>query len=129
MDPTDITAAIGFTPKRCWKAGEPRTTPTGRRLEGTNRETYWYTKMCGSEMPRSSLSAAIDSSLDKLSMYRTFLQEIRATGGRSEFFVGWFFGSQAGETFLYSTLSRMAELGIDLSLDNYHDPAIVSDED
>src|SRR5258708_7521260 len=97
MDPRDITIALSLEPRRSWKAGDPRTTPVGNPLEGTNRETYWYTVLCHGNMPPASLAIDIDGALDKLAAHRTFLHRIRAEGGRSEFFIGWYLRSQAGE--------------------------------
>jgi Domain of unknown function (DUF4279) len=39
--PEKITEALGIEPKRSWKAGEPRQTPKGTALTGSNRDTYW----------------------------------------------------------------------------------------
>jgi hypothetical protein len=128
IDPSDITAAIGLEPLRAWKAGEPRTTPTGRLLEGINRETYWSVKVCKGKMPPHTLATEVDSTLDNLSAHRAFLHRIRMAGGRCEFFVGWFIQSQAGETFSHSTLAKMAALGIDLSLDNYNDATVLDEQ-
>jgi hypothetical protein len=49
MDPHEITTALGLSPKRSWMVGEPKTTPTGQRLKGINRKTYWYANFGGEE--------------------------------------------------------------------------------
>jgi hypothetical protein len=121
MDPRDITAVLGRDPVHSGKAGDPRRTPKGRPLGGTNRETYWYVRIAEGNSPPRSLAAALDDALNELAEHRIFVQRVRAEGGRSEFFVCWFFQSQAGETFEHSTLAKMADLGIDLTLDNYHE--------
>jgi hypothetical protein len=78
-------------------------------------------------MPPYTLATEVSGALDQLASHRAFLHRLRVEGGRSEFFIGWYLGSQAGETFLHSTLAKMADLGIDLVLDNYHDPNLPDD--
>ncbi len=80
-------------------------------------------------MPPDKLSADFDKALDKLSTRRAFLHQVRADGGRCEFFVGWFFRSPSGETLSHLILAKMAGLGIDLSLDNYYDDELPVDEE
>jgi hypothetical protein len=119
MDPQDITTALGWEPRRAWKAGEPRTTPKGKTLTGTNLNTYWYTVLSRGDAPPFKLAVELDRLLDELAARREFLHRVRAEGGSSEFFIGWFLQSQAGETFQHSTLAKMADLHIDLALDTY----------
>lgn len=128
MDPHEITVALGWEPKRAWKAGEPRTTPVGKPLTGANSNTYWYTVLCQGDASSFKLSVELDRVLDRLAAHRTFLQRVRAEGGSSEFFIGWFLESQAGQTFRHSTLAKMADLGIDLALDTYAPDSPGNDE-
>lgn len=121
IDTALVTSVLGLKPKRSWKAGEGRTTPAGKPLEGRNKDTYWCADICDNTMPRRSLSTQINEALDKLMAHRKFLQNVRMEGGRCEFFIGWFLRSEADETFPHSLMARMAELGIDLSLCVYHD--------
>jgi len=79
-------------------------------------------------MPPRTLATNLDAALDKLMEQRDLLHRIRVGGGRSEFFVGWFLRSEAGETFSHLILAKMADLGIDLSFDNYHDPELPDGE-
>ena len=116
--PADITEAIGITPKRSWKAGEPRTTPKGTPLSGSNRETYWTARIAEDRWP-ASLNAAIHESLTQLATHRSFLHRIRAEGGRAELFIGWFFDNQSGEVLSHECLALAGDLKIDLSLDIY----------
>lgn len=121
MDPDEITSNLDLQPDGCWKAGAPRTTPHGRSLGGVRRETYWFARMGEGTMPPSSLSETLDTALDRLLPHRIFLAKIVADGGCLEFFVGWFFASQGGETFPYRLMAKMSDLHIDLALDNYCD--------
>jgi len=38
IDPVEITAVLGPTPGRAWRAGEPRTNPKGDPLKGNWKE-------------------------------------------------------------------------------------------
>jgi hypothetical protein len=129
IDPKDITLVFGMEPRRSWKAGEPRTTPTGTQLGRNNRETYWYAELCQGDIPPDALASEVNAALDNFAQHREFLERVRAEGGRCEFFIGWYIRSQAGETFPFSTLAKMADLGIDLALDNYYDPDLPDDEE
>jgi hypothetical protein len=129
IDPQIITAALRIPPSRSWKAGEPRTTPKGNPLKGNNKDTYWSAEMCRGDDPPYKLVAEIDRLLDKLAVHGDFLRQIRAEGGGSEFFVGWFLRSMAGATFSQPVLTKMTELGIDLALDTYYDPDVPEDND
>ncbi|NGO51922.1 DUF4279 domain-containing protein [Allomesorhizobium camelthorni] len=125
MDPDEITTALQMEPKRAWKAGEPRTTPKGTPIAGVFRQTYWYANVCEGRMPPQELAEELDQVLDGLIPYQAFLTRLREEGGRSEFFVGFYLGDQAGETYPSTMLAKMAALGLDLSLDNYHDESLV----
>jgi hypothetical protein len=125
MDPDKITIGLRMEPKRAWKAGEPRTTPKGTPITGVFPQTYWYADICEGRMPPQKLGEELDQVLDKLMPCEPFFKQVRAEGGRSEFFVGFYLGNQAGETYPATILAKMAALGLDLSIDNYHDEKLV----
>jgi hypothetical protein len=116
--PEEITEALGSEPKRFWKAGEPRSTPKGTPLAGFNRETYWVADIAKDRWP-TTLNAAIQDSLAKLVIHRSFLHGIRADGGRIELFIGWFFENQSGDVLSHECLAMAGDLKIDLSFDIY----------
>jgi hypothetical protein len=64
-------------------------------------------------------AAFVHSAASALRPHAAFFQRIRASGGRSEFFVGWFGDRNVGDTFSHATLSLLAELEIGLSFDVY----------
>ena len=119
MAPQDITDALGLQPSRSWRGREPRSMPTGTPLSGVNSDIYWTTKLGEGSWPPTSLPTAIGAALDELSDRRAFLHQIRAEGGQAEFFIGWFFEGQSGDTLPYGLLAQAADLGIDLSFDVY----------
>jgi Domain of unknown function (DUF4279) len=116
--PEKITEALGIEPKHCWKAAEPRRTPTGALLTGFNRDTYWTVEITAGRWP-SDLSEAVHDTLRRLVRYRSFLHHLRAEGGTVELFIGWCFENQSGETFTHQCLALAGDLQVDLSFDVY----------
>ena len=47
IDPDDITEQIKILPTRKWKAGEPRSTPTGTKINGKYDNSYWASSLTG----------------------------------------------------------------------------------
>lgn len=124
--PQGMTDALDLQPSRSWRAGEPRSTPQGTPLSGVNSHIYWTTNLGKGGWPPTSLPTAIGVALDVLFNRRAFLHQVRAEDGQAEFFIGWFFESQSGDTLPYNLLARAADLGIDLSFDVY--PLLLSPE-
>jgi len=116
--PEEITEALGIDPKRSWKAGEPRSTPKGTALAGSNRDTYWTAEVAADRWPLH-LSTAVHDTLGKLVAHRSFLHRIRAEGGTAELFIGWFFENQSGDVLSHECLALAGDLRIDLSFDIY----------
>ena len=74
------------------------------------------------EVPQDNECAAfIYSAASALRQHTDFFKRVRASGGRAEFFVGWFGDKNFGDSFSHATLSVLAELQIDLSFDVYPD--------
>jgi hypothetical protein len=119
LDPVHITSALGFTPSRCWRAGEPRHTPKGTPLGGNYSHSYWTARFAEGRWPGRSLAEAMSDLVDQLQARKDFFRQISSGGGKAELFVGWFFEGRGGVVFDCDLLSRMADLGIDLSLDIY----------
>jgi Domain of unknown function (DUF4279) len=118
-DPAEITSALGLTPSRTWRAGEPRSTAKGAPRPGENAESFWTATLAEGRWPEKALPDIISDLLDQLAARKDFFHRIRSEGGKAEFFVGWFFDGQSGDVFGCDLLARMADLKIDLSLDIY----------
>jgi Domain of unknown function (DUF4279) len=120
IDPAEISAVLRLNPSRCLQAGESRATPIGTSLHGDWRESYWTSgDVAKGAWPDIASADALNRLLDQLSEHHDFFHRIRAEGGRTEFFVGWYFLGNSGDVFHYDLLARMADLKIDLSLDVY----------
>jgi hypothetical protein len=66
-------------------------------------------------------AAFIHTTASALKPHSGFFRQVRAAGGRVEFFIGWFGDRNLGDTFSHATLSLVAELQIDLSFDVHPD--------
>jgi hypothetical protein len=119
LDPSEITSALQLNPSSSGRAGEARTSPSGRQLQGQNQESYWTARLIEDRWPPVGLPDLLGRVLGQLAPHRSFFHEIRSQGGTVELFVGWFFDGNSGDVFDCDLLARMADLKIDLSLDVY----------
>ena len=117
IDPGEITARIAWEPSFSYMAGSPRRTPKGNALPGTNKDSFWY-----AEVPVEqgcTLSEVIDHLNRRLSPHAQYLDQLVCTGGKIEYFIGWFVGRNAGDTFSWAMLEACAALRISLAFDIY----------
>lgn len=117
MDAKKICVELGLTAKYCWTVGEQRRTPKGDFLEGSYPETY-CTFILEKEA-QTELADLIKSSNQMLRPHKNFLQSIYSSGGRLEYFIGWYSDGNSGEEFDADLLAEMADLKIGLTLDFY----------
>ena len=122
MNPHKITKALGLSPMRSWMVGEPKTTPTGQRLKGINRETYWIARF-GGEEPRYSektdLTEQLSDMTKKLRPVKEFMRAFVKSGGEIEIFIGLFCPQNSGIVIPWEILARLASLRIGVSFDYY----------
>lgn len=121
--PERISNELGFPIGGGWAVGSTRKSVTGDILSPQTM-TYW-TSPFEPENP-DGLSGIILALCRRLDPQVAFLREIRATGGRIEFFVGWFSGTHSGETLEFSLLQMVGRLEADLALDVYAEPQAVA---
>ena len=117
LDPEKIINILGIKAEFKWKAGTKRKTPRGRSLTGVYDSTY-----CCFELKHSKEVRLVDFLKRynrKLYKQKDFFETIRSTGGKLEYFIGWFFDKDSGEIFDLELLKQLVELGIDLSLSVY----------
>ena len=118
LEPSDISEGLRLAPGTEWAAGAPRVTPTGEPLAGTRNSTYWSAPM-EDGADGGELTSAIERATDALLPRREFVRYLRETGGRAEYFIGWFIGTSAGLELPSALLEKIASLGIDLAFDVY----------
>ena len=114
LTPEQISEELALVSHAGWAAGTPRKLVGG--ATGSQPMTYWSARL---DAETASLADALQRACGMLRPHKRFLDEILDTGGRLEFFVGWFSGSNSGEVFPRLLLGEIAELGIDLALDVY----------
>lgn len=120
IDPEDITRALSIAPTHACKAGSGRTTPKGHPLPGVNRETFWlYHFGRKAKGEAGALTETLVAMNQSLSSKREFLRALRESGGRVEYFIGWFTDFNSGEVLDWHLLQQCGDLGIDLALDVY----------
>jgi hypothetical protein len=120
--PEEITKKLKMSPTGTWKAGERRMTRKGTLLDGYQRESYWYGPIHDDDKLYSEdieLEKYIEKFTKSIQKYSDFFNEIRATKGRIEYFVGLYIDSNSGFVFSSSLLLFLGKLGIDLFLDIY----------
>ena len=111
MEPEVISKRLGLTPKTAWKVGDQWKNPCGPCTANKHRETYWsYPCLIPKEL---RLSDFLKVFLEQIEEHKGFFQEIRATNGSVELFVGWFSGSNSGDTFRCQLLEKLADLQVD----------------
>lgn len=117
VDPSEICEQLGLEAKWKHKIGEPRTTPKGVPLDGVYDRNY-----CSFNLNRKDdeeLHEMLDRITNNLLQHKELFCRIRESGGRSEFFIGWYSPGNTGDTFSNELLSKISDLRIDLALDVY----------
>lgn len=122
MDPGKITAALSISPRISFKVGEPKTTPTGQRLKGINRHTYWTAEF-GGEEPRYSektdLTELLYNMTEQLRPAKDFMRAFIESGGQIKIFIGLFCPKNSGVVIPWELLKRLATLRMGVDFDYY----------
>jgi hypothetical protein len=128
MDLEAVSDALGIKPSVLWKVGEPRRTPKGTALSGIYKTGFWTCRLVDGASIEQDLSSALSAALDKVAPGSPLFATIAQTGGRVEFFIGWFFDDgNSGDVLDHNLLGRLAGMSIDLSFDVYGDAEASSD--
>jgi hypothetical protein len=114
MDPARITATLGLEPRVARSAGSPRPSDGGG---AAYESSYWTAPLISDQS--LDLARFIADQTRRLTAHVDFLGEIKRTGGRIEFFIGWFVDGNVGEVFESALLAQLGALGIDLAFDIY----------
>lgn len=117
MDPNDICKKLNMQATHKWCAGENRRTPKGTSLPGTYDQSY-----CSFNLDQPKDTELIDFLKhwnNNLFKFKKFLNQIYSSGGRLEYFIGWYSKENSGEEFDVSFLKELVELKINLAIDFY----------
>jgi hypothetical protein len=122
-DPAELTKHLGLQPQHFWKAGDRRPTTPDSMSIGTYRETYWLAQL---PLPQVEALAELASSLSlestlALAMHQfdrcpSFWRQFIAEGGSAEFLVEVFGGDGFTLELSHATVSKMARLGMAISV-------------
>ncbi|MEH6418361.1 DUF4279 domain-containing protein [Pseudomonas sp. CGJS7] len=111
-----ISKELGLIPKFCYTSGDQKLTPKGEVLPGIRKESFWTYELVATDEPFEQTLEAFNSTLkDK----EPFLNEINQTGGRLEYFVGWFATGDSGFSLAPHLLSQLVAIGIKLTINVY----------
>jgi hypothetical protein len=119
LDPAIISARLGLDAFRSWKAGDPRTTPTGQALPGRHANSCWNYVFHYEDTDR--FSTAIEVILGTMKGHKPLLDQIDKTGGTTELFLQLPGDANVGDGLSWSVLKRFAELKIGLSVETFPD--------
>jgi hypothetical protein len=117
IDPDEIGKEIGLEAEWKHRIGDRRTTRKGAVLEGVYTIGYWTHLL--THRDEEELHEVLDRVCDDLVQHQRLFRRIRETGGRTEFFIGWYSIGNTGDTFHSDLLRKLSELQIDLALDVY----------
>jgi hypothetical protein len=127
VEPSEICALLNRSPKRIWRIGDPRVSPSGTRLNGNYEESY-----CSFPITREGdeeLEELIERLANSLIQHKDLFARIRAGGGRIDLFVGWYSVGNTGAVFSSVLMKLLSDLHIDLSLDGYGDQDLTGGDD
>lgn len=117
MNPDDICQTLNMQATNKWVMGEQRRTPKGASLPGVYDQSYCSFKL---DQPKDmELVDFLKHWNVKLLNFNDFLNQIYSSGGRLEYFIGWYSEENSGEVFDVSLLEELAKLKIDLAIDFY----------
>ncbi|HEY7690183.1 MAG TPA: DUF4279 domain-containing protein [Dongiaceae bacterium] len=121
LDPAEITAALGLEPAITHPVSERRRTPSGDTLPGQYRDTRWRHTV-RYEVKHQYFAEAVTSLVARLEPHKIFLSQLRSTGGKASIIVQFLGDGYYGDTIHKETLSRLAELDLDLSVECFSTP-------
>src|SRR5690606_20759589 len=90
-DLSHCSREFGLEPSRQWRAGDARTTPRGRPLEGVRGESYWTAPLDTS--PHKNIADSLSHIASWLKEHSAFMANHARSGGSVELFIGFFLES------------------------------------
>ena len=106
----------GLDVGRSWRAGEPRSTPSGNPLGGVWPDSYAYARL---PAEGETLKQRLRSALQLIEPFANEIAAFADSGGRCELFVGWHFENNSGDVLGWKLLGKLSDFRLDLSLDIY----------
>jgi len=116
-DLSEVCRSLGLEPSRIWKKGDEW--PERGRTNGRKPESSYCTITLGNRSRDPPLDKKIAAALELLKPHKAMLQRLSSSGGKFNFFVGWFLDDHTGESFDPQLMATIADLRIELQWDIY----------
>lgn len=113
-----IENKLGMKAKISRSVGDPRVTPKGKPLDGTNKETY-----CSFTLIDKQPGDFVDGLcqvIPNLIPYEEYFEGIAQEGGRVEFYVGVFTDVSTGFSLNRQVITSLEKLHLQLSVEIYY---------
>jgi hypothetical protein len=116
LSPGEISAELGLAASHSHCVGQQRVTPKGTLLVGNYPDTRWrFSERY--ETDGQWFAAKITVLVERLVPHRDFLRRLAATGGRSDIIVQFLGDGYFGDSIPRSTLAKLIDLELDLSIE------------
>ena len=110
-----ITSELDMIPTQGHTVGEPRVTPTGRKLEGVWNETFFGYKLVF--RGRRDFFAEPIALARSLLRRSEFLRKLRDEGGTISIYIDIYGYRNFGDTIAFEEMKLFSSLGIDLGIE------------
>ena len=114
-DLSEFDYILGEPATRSWVAGSERLTPTGRKIVGTNPNSYRAYSIIN-ENTQVDFADAIESVVGKLEFHKDRINEILDSEGIMELFISVIDTNGVGDNLHWALLNRLGFLKVSLSL-------------
>ena len=119
LNPDEICQTLHLQATTKWRSGEQRKTPKGRLLPNVYDKSYCSFKL--DQVHDMELPEFLRYWNSRFLKFKEYFMNIHSSGGRLEYFIGWYSKGNSGEVFNVSLLEQLATLKIDLAIDFYSD--------
>ena len=121
MKPAEITAALGLDGHVIHPVGAQRTTPKGTPLPGKYRDSRWRHSV-RYEIKDQWFAEVVTKLVDRLVPHKSFLRNLRSTGGRTCVVVQFLGDGYFGDEIPRDTLAKLVDLELDLGIECFQVP-------
>jgi len=119
LDPAEITARLGIEEHFSHKGGERIVTPTGTVMPGRYHDTRWRHSI-RHKFADQLFAKQVTEFVQGLMPQKTFLHEIRETGGSESVIIQFLGDRYHGDNVPFETLCILNELQLDLGIEVYN---------
>ena len=121
IDPSQITIALGLEAKHSRRVGNSRMTPKGKLLQGNYPDTRWRHSTRYTTQDQQ-FADKVELLVKRLEPHKTFLRNLSAEGGSATIVIQFLGDGYFGDEIPVSTLARIADLGLSLSIEVFAVP-------